>query len=95
MTRKKIEAKTFLNALATFFSFMTAFALVSAFVSANGTQPADPLPSWNESPSKTAILDFVQRVISEGSADFVPISERIAVFDNDGNLWPENPVPFQ
>ena len=95
MTRKKIEAKTFLHATATFFSFMAAFAMVSAFVSANGTQPSDPLPSWNESTSKTAILDFVQRVTSEGSEDFIPVSERIAVFDNDGTLWPENPVPFQ
>jgi heat shock protein HslJ/phosphoglycolate phosphatase-like HAD superfamily hydrolase len=95
MTWKKIDPKTFLNATATFFSFMAAFTIVSAFVSANGPQPDDPLPSWNESTSKTAILSFVQRVTSEGSADFVPISERIAVFDNDGTLWPENPVPFQ
>lgn len=95
MTWKKIDPKTILNASATFFSFMAAFAIVSAFVSANGPQPDDPLPSWNESTSKTAILSFVQRVTSEGSADFVPISERIAVFDNDGTLWPENPVPFQ
>ena len=95
MTWKKIDPKKFLNTTATFFSFMAAFAIVSAFVSANGPQPDDPLPSWNESTSKTAILSFVQRVTSEGSADFVPISERIAVFDNDGTLWPENPVPFQ
>ncbi|MCY2986007.1 MAG: META domain-containing protein [Planctomycetota bacterium] len=57
--------------------------------------PVDPLPSWNESASKNAIMAFVQKVTAEGSTDFVPISERIAVFDNDGTLWPENPVPFQ
>lgn len=56
---------------------------------------ADPLPSWNDSPAKTAIIAFVERVSTEGAVDFVPASERIAVFDNDGTLWPENPVPFQ
>ncbi len=56
---------------------------------------ADPLPSWNESAPKKAILAFVEKVIEEGSPGFVPPAERIAVFDNDGTLWPENPVPFQ
>ena len=54
-----------------------------------------PLPSWNDSASKNAIVAFVQKVTAEGTTDFVPVSERIAVFDNDGTLWPENPVPFQ
>jgi heat shock protein HslJ/phosphoglycolate phosphatase-like HAD superfamily hydrolase len=74
---------------------LSVFALLSVFATAHGVQPADPLPSWNDSPSKSAITAFVQRVTTEGTADFVPISERIAVFDNDGTLWPENPVPFQ
>ncbi|RUO97401.1 HAD family hydrolase [Hyphomicrobium sp.] len=56
---------------------------------------ADPLPSWNDTAPKAAIKAFVERVTQEGSADFVPPAERIAVFDNDGTLWPENPVPFQ
>lgn len=55
----------------------------------------DPLSSWNEGPSKTAITDFVQRVTTEGTADFVPSAERIAVFDNDGTLWSEQPAYFQ
>jgi phosphoglycolate phosphatase-like HAD superfamily hydrolase len=55
----------------------------------------DALPSWNDSASKKAIIAFVQKVTAEGTADYVPIPERIAVFDNDGALWPENPVPFQ
>ena len=55
----------------------------------------DPLPSWNDAPAKQAIVSFVERVISEGGQDYVPPAERIAVFDNDGCLWPENPVPFQ
>lgn len=56
---------------------------------------SDPLPSWNEGPTKSAIVDFVQRVTAEGSADFVPFEERIATFDNDGNLWAEQPLYFQ
>ena len=55
----------------------------------------DPLPSWNAGASKKAILEFVQRVTSKDSPDFVRPRERIAVFDNDGTLWAENPVPFQ
>ncbi len=53
------------------------------------------LPSWNDGPAKSAITDFVQRVTTEGTPDFVPCAERIAVFDNDGTLWSEQPVYFQ
>jgi phosphoglycolate phosphatase-like HAD superfamily hydrolase len=56
---------------------------------------ADPLPSWNESLAKQKILDFVARVTTIESPDFLPLPERIAVYDNDGTLWPENPMPFQ
>lgn len=55
----------------------------------------DPLPSWNDGPAKQGILAFIASVIKEGSPDFLPLAERIAVFDNDGCLWPENPMPFQ
>ncbi len=55
----------------------------------------DPLPSWNDGPAKQAILAFIARVTKEGSPDFLPLAERIAVHDNDGTLWPENPMPFQ
>jgi phosphoserine phosphatase len=55
----------------------------------------DPLPSWNDTSPKKAIVAYVQRVTRNGSADFVPVPERIAVFDNDGTLWPEAPIPFQ
>jgi hypothetical protein len=51
----------------------------------------DLLPSWNEGPSKRAILDFVANVTGEGSTDFVRTEDRIAVFDNDGTLWCEQP----
>jgi phosphoserine phosphatase len=56
---------------------------------------ADPLPSWNDGLAKLAILTFLGKVTKEGSSDFLPLAERIAVFDNDGTLWPENPIPFQ
>jgi len=56
---------------------------------------ADQLPSWNDSPTKAAVLDFVRNVTADGTEGFVPASERIAVFDNDGTLWSENPLPFQ
>lgn len=44
---------------------------------------------------KQSIVNFVVKVTKEGSPDFIPMPERVAVFDNDGTLWPENPVPFQ
>jgi phosphoglycolate phosphatase-like HAD superfamily hydrolase len=56
---------------------------------------SDVLPSWNESKAKDAILTFVERVTTKGSSDFVPPSERIAVFDNDGTLWAEQPMYVQ
>lgn len=55
----------------------------------------DPLPSWNEGAAKQAIGEFVAKVIKPDSPDFVPITERIAVFDNDGTLWSEQPMSFQ
>jgi len=63
-------------------------------VQAPGGAP-DPLPSWQEGPLKQTLLRFVQRVSQSGSPDWVPVEERLAVFDNDGTLWPENPIPFQ
>jgi phosphoglycolate phosphatase-like HAD superfamily hydrolase len=56
---------------------------------------ADPLPSWNDGPAKQSIIAFVEKVTKPGSPDFVPIPERIAVFDNDGTLWSEQPMPVQ
>jgi phosphoserine phosphatase len=60
-----------------------------------GPLVADPLPSWNESASKAAIVEFVAAVTDPASPDYVPQAERIAVFDNDGTLWAEQPVYFQ
>jgi phosphoglycolate phosphatase-like HAD superfamily hydrolase len=55
----------------------------------------DRLPSWHDRQAKRAITDFVRRVTQEGSGDFVPPAQRIAVFDNDGTLWAEQPVYVQ
>jgi phosphoglycolate phosphatase-like HAD superfamily hydrolase len=55
----------------------------------------DPLPSWNEGPTKQAIVDFVTRVTTAGGPDYVPPELRIATFDNDGTLWAEQPIYFQ
>jgi len=56
---------------------------------------ADALPSWNQGDAQRAIVDFVQRVTTTGGADFLPVPERIAVFDNDGTLWIEKPMYVQ
>ena len=53
------------------------------------------LDSWNDGPTKTAIVDFVAKVTTDGGPDFVPVQDRIAVFDNDGTLWSEQPFYFQ
>ena len=56
---------------------------------------ADPLPSWNDTAPKQAVTAFVGKVTLQGAPDFVPPAERIAVFDNDGTLWSEQPLYFQ
>lgn len=58
-------------------------------------QAADPLPSWNDGKAKQSITEFVAKVTKQGSADYVPPSERIATFDNDGTLWGEQPMYTQ
>lgn len=72
---------------------LTMFLLLA--LSAASAWAGDPLPSWNEGAAKSAITSYVTRVTTPGSADFVPAAERVAVFDNDGTLWPENPMPVQ
>jgi phosphoserine phosphatase len=66
--------------------------MIAALPAAALAQGADPLPSWRDGPRKRALLDFVASVTREGSAGYVPPAERIAVFDNDGALWVEQPA---
>ena len=58
-------------------------------------QPQDPLPSWNPSPVKQQIVDFVRVTTDPSSGKFVPPAERIATFDQDGTLWVEHPIYTQ
>ncbi len=76
--------------------------LIATVLTACAPQPSPqvagaspPLPSWNEGSAKDAILGFVGRVTDPATPDFVPEPERIAVFDNDGTLWAEQPIYFQ
>src|SRR5262249_12922373 len=55
----------------------------------------DPLASWNDGASKKAIVEFVAKTTKQGSPEFVKPEERIAVFDNDGTLWSEQPIYVQ
>ena len=79
---------------------MTSIPLAILLASALGTvapaTPAgtavDPLPSWNDGPAKMAVNAFVANVAVEGSPGYVPPADRIAVFDNDGTLWAEQPM---
>ncbi|MEK6257888.1 MAG: HAD family hydrolase [Planctomycetota bacterium] len=79
-------------------SRFTSFAvlLTTTLLFTNRLQAADdPLPSWNDGATKRAIMDFVSRVTKDGGPDFVPVTERIATFDNDGTLWCEQPMYAQ
>lgn len=73
------------------------FVLCAAATSAAAQEQAggDPLASWNDGNAKSAIIGFVARATDANSADFVPVAERIAVFDNDGTLWPSHPMYTQ
>ena len=59
------------------------------------TTKVDPLPSWNDVTSKNNIIAYVNDVTNTKSENFIPIKDRIATFDNDGNLWSEQPAYFQ
>lgn len=59
------------------------------------TTQTDPLTSWNDGNTKQAIIDYVMDVTNRESENFIPVSDRIATFDNDGNLWSEQPAYFQ
>src|SRR5690349_16636320 len=73
---------------------LRAVLIVLAIASSVAGQDG-PLPSWNDGPARSAILDFVAAVTREGSPDYVPPAERIATFDNDGTLWCEQPLYVQ
>jgi phosphoserine phosphatase len=82
----RVKRSIFLLSLACAITFLCAPLLARA---------ADILPTWNDGVSRQAIIDFVTRVTDEKSADFVKTADRIAVFDNDGTLWGEQPSRVQ
>jgi hypothetical protein len=77
----------------TYAIFIVALCFVIAALSS--AYAGDPLPSWNDGAAKKNIVEFVSKVTTEGSPDFVPVPRRIATFDNDGTLWAEQPMYFQ
>ena len=76
-----------------FFILNTAAFFAVCLCSVAGA--ADPLPSWNDGPSKTATLEFVAAVTDKDGKDYVKPAARIATFDNDGTLWVEYPMYTQ
>ncbi len=75
--------------------FCCAAVALMAVLPIAESHAADPLPSWNDGPTKRRIVQFVKDVTTKGSDKFVPQEQRIATFDNDGCLWSERPVYFQ
>lgn len=69
--------------------------LCLAWLSTGLLQAQDPLPSWNDTAARKAIVEFVERTTKQGSPDFVKQEDRIATFDNDGTLWVEQPIYTQ
>ena len=74
---------------------IAALLLFGAILLTVPVHAADPLPSWNDTAPKLAIISFVEKVVKKGSGDFVPVSERIVTFDNDGTLCAEQPMYLQ
>jgi phosphoserine phosphatase len=76
--------------------FATSLLFLCTLVFASAAaRAADPLASWNDGPAKSRIIGFVQAVTDKSGKDYVPPADRIAVFDNDGTLWSEQPAYFQ
>ncbi|WP_341679228.1 HAD family hydrolase [Niveibacterium sp. SC-1] len=75
--------------------FLRLVLLAGVLLASAAIRAQDALPSWNDGPAKAEILKFVDEVTAEGTSSFVAPSERIAVFDNDGTLWAEQPMYFQ
>ena len=73
----------------------TMTALACSLCAAAAVAQTEPLPSWNDTQTRQAVIAFVESVTDEASPDYVEPAERIATFDNDGCLWAEKPVYFQ
>jgi phosphoglycolate phosphatase-like HAD superfamily hydrolase len=71
------------------------FALCLMLAAGVAGAAGDPLPSWHDGAARRAIMAFVAKATNKKDPDFVPPAERVAVFDNDGTLWAEQPLYFQ
>ncbi len=76
-------------------AFAATLAIVSALAVSAAFAQSDPLPSWNDGPTKQAIVSFVEKVTDKEGKDYVAPEDRIATFDNDGTLWIEQPMYMQ
>src|SRR6476619_4371680 len=83
-----IDRRILLSSLAMLPVLSASLRLTTAHAQAQ----RDPLPSWNDGATKASILDFVERVTTQGGPFFVPVDQRIASVDNDGTLWFEQPM---
>ncbi len=80
----------------TYFVFIATLVLAcSNTQDPNSQEDNNPLPSWNNGDTRKAIMDFVKETTRKDGEFFIPCGERIAVFDNDGTLWSEQPMYFQ
>ena len=77
------------------FGVLQRIPAAALFLLSAGLAQAQALPSWNEGPARQALMRFVSDVTTAGAPTFVAAAERIAVFDNDGTLWAEQPIYFQ
>ncbi|HYX69154.1 MAG TPA: HAD family hydrolase [Terriglobales bacterium] len=84
-----------MKAMRLFLFISLCAAILSALLGAQALAQTDPLPSWNDGPSKHAILTFVRSTTDRSSPDFVAPSERVATFDQDGTLWVSHPMYAQ
>jgi hypothetical protein len=89
-----MNRKPIISNLATALALLALAHVGLAFSTPADAQTVDSLPSWNDGKAKQSIIAFVEQVTKAGSPDFVPPAERIAVFDNDGTLWAEQPMYF-
>jgi len=90
-----MNRKPIIRSLATALALLTLAHVGLAISTPADAQTVDSLPSWNDGKAKQSIIAFVAKVTEQGSPDFVPPAVRIAVFDNDGTLWAEQPMYFQ
>ena len=84
-----------LSAVAAVGRLLTLAVLLAAALCAQAFAATDPLRPWSDGPARHAIITFVNETTEKAGPNYVPPAERIAVFDNDGTLWPENPMPVQ